>query len=1729
MSNCFSTPCPPSSSGPCPSYPKAPCVVYTGSNLLCSGIKTNDRLDAILVKIDALLCTGGGGEGGSFITAGLGIDVDGVGTATNPYVITSTVGANNGLTFFSNTLTNPPFVKLGQIIGQTGDPAQLLYDSEIPLADFTLALNNNAGTGADVCSITFETSNVGNSHSTILIEAIDYTAVEYSVNNTIGTMETLFTGGGTFQGSMGYAISGVSGHFFLSDMEGTTTHTTVEIAGTATQQWNVTGDTTIGLTGTHNTGFGGVTSPTAYIDMAASTATKGSERTRAGTTPSSGYLDGLRWYDGTHYYMRIGGVNKQLDNDNNFGPGDFIQNQFLLPQSTANYWIDGHGRIDDYLQISNTGRLVRDSTAVLSVTSPTSSTTGNDLRVKTLRFFDNSSPSNAASCTSTISCSQGDFITIHAATDILFDCPQLALTQHTSFNMGGSYPLIFQGGSSDSLYPFAQQTYIDLRNVNAANGSADATNVFQAFTASRTTGGVTMVSRIGAQLVDYTNAAYKGDLLFQTVSAVVNSGAPTEYLRLKYDGRIIAAGYSTLLTAPTTTGVKHMLTCDESGLFSHEAIPAGGAGSVTSVALSMPTAFTVTNSPITSAGILIVTGAGTVNQAIRGDGTLGGIPISALNAAVATNSINSGSFGQTWAWNTLAGGVGLTLSTSSTAATGNSQTLLYVNSTGANTNSNQTTYSAAFINNHTGTGSTNIAAEFLSSGGATNIDAAFYGGVIQLGLNGASRGIIKLHGSTTGILTVQPPTSFVAYTLTLPTSAGSSGQILSTNGAGVLSWTSFAPSAPISSLTPALSTNTIDNGNFKQTWNWNSLSSNIGLALNAATTAAGSGSVLFSVFISGVNGAANQTNGAAQFINTKTGAGFSNNVGVTASASGASQSNTGISATASGSSTSNTGVYATASGAGVDNYGIRIDVSGGTNNHAIAVNSGDVQINTLAAQPSATTLVSNSSVLGYVTIGTGLSVDGSGVLNATVAGAQTFQSTLTTGSTLTGNNTVAGGGFNFVWNNFADYTVNATNKLFLKVANYASATIGDVVTLVSTATGEVHFAAPGAGSSGTVTSFSAGDLAPLFTTTEATVTTTPALSFVLTNAAADSYFGNQSGSAGAPSYITAGTFTKTDDTNVTATITGTATNAVLKSFGVTLGWTGTLGVARGGTNLASYTIGDTTYASGATTISKLGIGTAGQILRVNAGATAPEWYTQTFNSGTVTNFSAGDLSPLFTTTEATTTTTPALSFVLTNAGANTYFGNATGGATSPSYTAAGALTTVSDTNIVITVGGNSATSLLRAASITASWNGTLGVARGGTNIASYAAGDIIYASGATTLSKLAIGGPGQQLRVNAGATALEYFTAGPGITSLNTLTAAAQFLVIGSAGTDFNIDSTTATHTFNIPTAGIGITRGLLTNIAQTFDGLKTHNIGTIVNESGANTAAGGDFRVESDTNINAIVVDATNNRVGVLGVPTFAFDVAAITTRIQGNVGIGVSPSSPVLSVGGALGTDTGISVTPTISTTANSSASLVSIIGTIIEAASGTHTILSALSVAAPTVTSGLATVTNAATIYVAGAPSATVIGANFAMLINSGTFRANNDWVMGAGTSYSTGGYDLLVRNQGTGRLETLTPDVLTFNSQSGLTYQLVATDRGAMVQRTNASAQTVTIPTNAVVAFPIGTQILVEQTGTGQITFTPAGGVTMNSAGGATKSRVQWVICTLIKTATNTWTLSGDITT
>lgn len=86
----------------------------------------------------------------------------------------------------------------------------------------------------------------------------------------------------------------------------------------------------------------------------------------------------------------------------------------------------------------------------------------------------------------------------------------------------------------------------------------------------------------------------------------------------------------------------------------------------------------------------------------------------------------------------------------------------------------------------------------------------------------------------------------------------------------------------------------------------------------------------------------------------------------------------------------------------------------------------------------------------------------------------------------------------------------------------------------------------------------------------------------------------------------------------------------------------------------------------------------------------------------------------------------------------------------------------------------------------------------------------------------------------------------------------------------------------------------------------------------------------------------------------------------------------------------------------------------------------------------------------------------------------------------------------------------------------------TDAGTIQQCSNASAQTITIPLNASVAFDIGTIIIFEQHGVGQVTLDGVSGVTVNGVNGGNVSiDAQYLACYIRKTATDTWVAIGGL--
>jgi len=104
-------------------------------------------------------------------------------------------------------------------------------------------------------------------------------------------------------------------------------------------------------------------------------------------------------------------------------------------------------------------------------------------------------------------------------------------------------------------------------------------------------------------------------------------------------------------------------------------------------------------------------------------------------------------------------------------------------------------------------------------------------------------------------------------------------------------------------------------------------------------------------------------------------------------------------------------------------------------------------------------------------------------------------------------------------------------------------------------------------------------------------------------------------------------------------------------------------------------------------------------------------------------------------------------------------------------------------------------------------------------------------------------------------------------------------------------------------------------------------------------------------------------------------------------------------------------------------------------------------------------------------------------------------------------------------------------LVFDAETA-SYTAVLANNGQVVTMDNASANTFSIPTNASVAFPIGTQINVLQIGAGQTTIqaVTSGTTTIQSTGAAPaapKLRVRYSAATCVKAGTDLWYVFGDI--
>lgn len=299
--------------------------------------------------------------------------------------------------------------------------------------------------------------------------------------------------------------------------------------------------------------------------------------------------------------------------------------------------------------------------------------------------------------------------------------------------------------------------------------------------------------------------------------------------------------------------------------------------------------------------------------------------------------------------------------------------------------------------------------------------------------------------------------------------------------------------------------------------------------------------------------------------------------------------------------------------------------------------------------------------------------------------------------------------------------------------------------------------------------------------------------------------------------ITGAALTRTDDTNVTLTLGGTPATSLLRAASLTLGWTGSLAVGRGGTGNTTFTaysvICAGTTATGAFQ-NVSGVGTANQVLVSNGAAALPTWQsvpglvpaalTEVNDTNVTLTLGGTPTTSLLQAVSLTLGWTGTLSGTRGGTGINngsntaTFAGNlnfaaafSTSGAFAVTQTYTGitnvtfptsgtlattsqlptpaALTKTDDTNVTLTLGGTPATALLQAASLTLGWTGTLAVSRGGSGAGSFTAYSVLCGGTTSTSafqSVASVGTSGQVLTSN-GAGVLPTFQAVSGSGTVN--------------------------------------------------------------------------------------------------------------------------------------------------------------------------------------------------------------------------------------------------------------------------------------------------------------------------------------------------------------------------
>jgi hypothetical protein len=263
-----------------------------------------------------------------------------------------------------------------------------------------------------------------------------------------------------------------------------------------------------------------------------------------------------------------------------------------------------------------------------------------------------------------------------------------------------------------------------------------------------------------------------------------------------------------------------------------------------------------------------------------------------------------------------------------------------------------------------------------------------------------------------------------------------------------------------------------------------------------------------------------------------------------------------------------------------------------------------------------------------------------------------------------------------------------------------------------------------------------------------------------------------------------------------------------------------------------------------------------------------------------------------------------------------------------------------------------------------------------------------------------------------------------GISTLNTLTASTQTFATGTSGTDFTIVSSVSTHTFNIPDASAS-GRGFMSTGTQTIVGTKTFNGLTIFPNGLVSSAAAANANLYVGSGSTGSPSSTSRNLFA--GASTVA---ARIFQSGSTNYGIAANNSYAHMVIGGQ----------------------------DVTEAASGTHAMIAGFVVIPPAITGGVATVTNTATIYITGPPSATVTGGNYSLAVESGISKFGGGLqypYVSKAADYTATTNDRTIEITATGKTITLP----TAAGISGYVYTIKLTASSATGTVATTSSQTI----------------------------------------------------------------------